>query len=256
MPFDQLASVTNTTAAPTVPDDDAVVNVLDYFIFAIIVLFALFNAPRAVARFSNPSEWLQGHLLRSVPLTRKPRLNLNLSANSEYLHSNPEKSVMNFDGKGTVESLHTYETLPYLEKGLPVTAAAAKLPWHLPMLSSSIHPLASFLNRRVHEDYSVAQALIMAAYTIVLFYVAFYQSNPFIDPMRAGWVAVSQVPFIYALATKNNLIGVLVGVGYEKVCLTQMTTCLTFTPPFTAQLPASLSRRLRGHWCQRPRHWL
>ncbi|KAF9239987.1 ferric reductase like transmembrane component-domain-containing protein [Melanogaster broomeanus] len=192
MPLDQLASVTTTTSATTthtVPDA-TVVNGLDYFLFAIILLFALFNAPRAIARFSNPSEWLQGHLLRSVPLTRKSR---------------------------SVESLETYETLPYLnEKRLP-PLPATKQPWHLPMLSSFVHPLASFLNRRVHEGYSVAQALLMAAYTVALLYVGFYQSNPFIDPMRAGWVAVSQVPFIYALATKNNLIGILVGVGYEKL---------------------------------------
>ncbi|KAF9223191.1 hypothetical protein BS17DRAFT_782514 [Gyrodon lividus] len=230
MPFDELASSAPSkipsavaTIAPTVSDDTLVYH-LDIFIFGIILIFALFNAPRAVARFAHRSQWLQGHLLRSVTLRSKPRINLN--TNSIYLHSDPHKSVLDVDG-GSTESFTAYETLPHLpsrsvprfnEKGLPpLPTAATGQPWHLPMLSSFMYPIASFLSHRVHQGYSVAQVLLMTGYTAIIFYAGFYKSNPFTDPLRAGWVVTSQIPFVYAFATKNSLIGILAGVGYEKL---------------------------------------
>ncbi|KIK96605.1 hypothetical protein PAXRUDRAFT_72202, partial [Paxillus rubicundulus Ve08.2h10] len=217
---------------PTVSDKTLVYH-LDILIFGIILLFALFNAPRAVARFANRSELFQGHLLRSVALKRNPRNpRMNLNTNSIYLNSDPQNTVLNVDG-GSTDSFTAYETLQYIpsrpvpqysEKGLPplplnasALTALTKQPWHLPMLSSFIHPVHAFLSHRVYEAYSLAQVLVMVAYTAVIFYVGFYKSNPFTDPVRAGWVTVSQVPFLYAFATKNNLIGMLLGVGYEKL---------------------------------------
>lgn len=211
-----------------VVDPASLVYHIDILLLIIILVFALFNAPRAIARFARRSEWLQGHFLHSATLTRKPRINLN--TNSIYLHSDPQKTVLDLDG-GSTEALHS-QGIPYFssrstrdEKALPprpltiVMPASTQQTWHMPMLSSLIHPIASLLHSRVHENYSLGQVLLMAGYSVVILYAGLYKSSPFVDFVRSGWVSTSQLPFIYILTTKNNVIGMLVGVGYEKVCV-------------------------------------
>ena len=213
--------------APVDPSSGLVYQI-DIFLLIVILIFTVFNAPRAIARFANRSEWFQGHLLQSVTLTRKPRIHLN--TNSIYLHSDPQKTVLDLDG-GNTENVHL-ETLRYHpsqsthnEKALPprpltfALHASTQQTWHMPTLSSLVPSTASLLHRRVHENYSLGQILLMAAYSIVILYAGLYQSSPFADPDRGAWVSISQLPFIYILATKNNAIGMLIGIGYEKVCV-------------------------------------
>jgi hypothetical protein len=57
----------------------------------------------------------------------------------------------------------------------------------------------------------------MTVYFWVLTYASFYKSNIFLEADRTGWVAIAQLPFIFALSQKNNLLGWLMGLGYEKV---------------------------------------
>lgn len=226
-----------SAAAPNI-DPISLVYDIDIFLLIVILVFALFNAPRAIARFANRSEWFQGHFLHSATLTRKPRINLN--TNSIYLHSNPQKTVLDLDD-GTTEATHP-QSVPYFasqstidEKALPPRPLTVVLPasmqqtWHMPMLSSLIHPAASLLHRRVHENYSLGQVLLMAGYSVVILYAGLYRSSPFVDVDRSGWVSASQLPFIYVLATKNNVIGMLVGVGYEKVCVSSNVTWNNFS---------------------------
>jgi ferric-chelate reductase len=216
-----------SAAVSSIVDPSSLVYRIDIFLLIVILVFASFNAPRAITRFASRSEWLQGHLLHSVALTRKPRINLNTK--SIYLNSDPQKTVLDLDG-GSTEAMHSQST-PYFasqsthdEKALPprpltvLEPASMQQTWHMPMLSSLMDPVASLLHSRVHENYSLGQVLLMAGYSIVILYAGLYRSNPFVDVDRSGWVSVSQLPFIYILATKNNVIGMLVGVGYEKVC--------------------------------------
>jgi hypothetical protein len=200
-------------------DDDLVYHA-DILIFGIILIFTCASLPRAYARFSRRSEWSRGHLLRSIvpfPST-KPRANLNFTL------SHPEKSTfVDFDHGGSsitcaaLPSQHRINLAHIAdEKALP------KVPNRDPTVSSIWHPIASMLRSRVHDNYSVNQVLLMLAYITIIFYVSFYKSDPFTDPHRAGFVITSQIPFVYALATKNNIIGMMVGVGYEKVCLINM----------------------------------
>ncbi|KAG6380446.1 hypothetical protein JVT61DRAFT_8585 [Boletus reticuloceps] len=179
---------------------------IDIFLLLVILVFATFNAPRAISRFAHHSEWLQGHILRSVKLTRKSRINLN--TRSIYLHSDPQKIALDLDDDRT-DAMHL-QSIPYLppqsthvDKELPprpmsiVAPASTQRTWHMPMLSSLIHPVSSLLHKRMHENYSLGQVPL--------------------DGGIRGWVSTSQLPFIYVLATKNNVIGLLVGVGYEKL---------------------------------------
>ncbi|KAI6157280.1 ferric reductase like transmembrane component-domain-containing protein [Pisolithus tinctorius] len=192
---------------------------LDLVISIVILTFALFTVPRAIARFANPSERFRGFLLRYVPLRHRSRINLN--TDSIYLNSDPEKPVLDIDesSEGCNTTFKELPTLPMRTlrndaNGLPL---GGQKPVHMPMLSSLVHPVTSILSRSVHEGYTVGQVLLLAGYTALVLYCGFYKSNPFSDPLRAGWIITSQIPFLYIFATKNNVIGALLGVGYEKL---------------------------------------
>lgn len=260
-----LAATTPSTSVPPAPtvDPESLVYRLDVFFLIVLLIFAVFNAPRAIARFARRSEWYQGHFLYSAPILRKPRINLN--TNSIYLHSDPQKTVLDLDGEST-ENMHS-QSVPYLPYQLtlgekvpppyPWTSVVPPVPsrqtWHMPMLSSLVPPIASVLHHRVHDNYSLGQVLLMAGYTIIIFYAGLYQSNPFVDYTRSGWVGISQLPFIYILATKNNVIGMLIGVGYEKVRPFRRcdfgARCLTLSN--SAELPSSLPWTFCHRCCQR-----
>ncbi|KAG6327686.1 hypothetical protein ID866_11403, partial [Astraeus odoratus] len=159
-------------------------------------------------------------MFRYLPLPRKLRMNLN--TDSIYLNSDPDKQAIDVD-ETTEWCPTTLKMLPsapsrVLEKGrMDPLSSSREQPVHMPMLSSLVYPVTSILSRRVHESYTVANILLVTTYTAIIFYVGLYKSNPFTDPLRAGWVVASQIPFVYILATKNNVIGMLLGVGYEKL---------------------------------------
>lgn len=215
---------------PTVSDESLMTNI-DIGISIIILVLALFNAPRAVARFTNRSEWFQGVLLRHRPLTHKPRINLNTQ--SIYLHSDSSKPPIDLDHSTT--SCTTFKPLPpapnYALKNTysPPFSSEEKQqqPVHVPTFLSVVHPLANILTRRVHGGYTIGHVLLIVGYTAIVFYAGFYKSNLFADSVRAGWIVASQIPFLYAFATKNNVIGMLLGVGYEKVGFRNVWLCGT-----------------------------
>ena len=169
---------------------------LDIFILILIVIlvFSLFNVPRAsVYIVNNHSEIFHGYLLRSATQFR--------------MYRSPAGMTLQSKEKGQPE-----DSTPTLESVAPL-----KQPWHFPMYFSLRHPAASFLQYRILGKHTIIQVFLMAGYTAAVVFAAFYKSNPFFKPNRAGWVVASQLPFVYAFATKNNVIGLLVGVGYEKV---------------------------------------
>ena len=196
----------------------------DILIFVIILIFALPTLPRAYARFSNKSEWFQGHRLSLVvPRNRAVNRVINLNHAISYPINDSSKTFVDFECD-TDPSLSTCESLPYRHRKSPSREAYSEkqlpmTPQRLPPPSFYFHPVSSLLRYRVHDNYSIGQVLLMLVYTTIIFYISFYKSDPFTDPHRAGNVITSQIPFVYALATKNNIIGFMVGVGYEKVCL-------------------------------------
>ena len=225
----------------------------------VILVFATFSAPRAIARFSRRSEWFQGYLLRSVTLKRKPRIDLNTSP--IYLTSDPQKTVLDLGGGTEAMHLQTIRYFPsqttHYEKALPPRPlSVVQQTWHMPMLSSLTHPVASLVHIRVLESYSLGKVLLMAAYTVVILFAGLYQSSPFVAPDRSGWVSVSQLPFIYILATKNNVIGMLVSVGYEKVCVSGDVTRKSFSSINSAELPSPLCWAVCNPCCERSCYWL
>ena len=93
----------------------------------------------------------------------------------------------------------------------------ARYPTHIPSVHRVLRPALTVSRIRVWKGYSIAQLFMMALYFTILVAATFFQSNPFVDATRPAWVAVSQMPLLFALAQKNNILGSIMGYGYEKL---------------------------------------
>jgi len=219
-----------STFEPAVSDSTLAL-FLDVCILTTILVFCLFNVPRALVYIANNrSEAFQGYRLRPATQFR--------------MYRSPSGTTPQSKERGPLENS-------------PELDATPKRPWHLHMYFSLRNPATSFLQHRVLGGYTIVQVLLTTLHTAAVFYAAFYDSNnPFVEPDRIGWVVASQFPFVYAFATKNNVVGLLVGVGYEKVRnrnqFKPTVFRLTFRP---AQFSSSSCRTLDGDWCKRPCHW-
>ncbi|KAI0051583.1 hypothetical protein FA95DRAFT_1602600 [Auriscalpium vulgare] len=91
-------------------------------------------------------------------------------------------------------------------------------PTRVPSWTTLTHPRVVYaLNYRLATGLSVAKLAVLFAYLGVVLYAGLYRSNPFTDPVRAGYVAMSQIPIVVSLAGKNNWLSLACGVGYEKL---------------------------------------
>jgi hypothetical protein len=77
--------------------------------------------------------------------------------------------------------------------------------------------MAATARHRIVPGFSVGKMLVFLGYVGILTYALLLDSNPLMDYGRGGFVAVSQIPVVFVLAAKNNLAGMLLGKGYEKV---------------------------------------
>ena len=69
----------------------------------------------------------------------------------------------------------------------------------------------------LRSGYSIGRALLLLGYSVLMLFVGLDGGNPFVQYIPAGWLGASQLPVVFLLGTKNNLLGVLLGKGYEKV---------------------------------------
>lgn len=199
-------------------DPESLVYHVILFILAFIGLFALLRLPRALARFSKSSEWSTGHFLWHTSY-RRSRPPPNRSCTVEYpfgASSSKDTKETSTDGSHT---LYSYATRAGGRRG--DNGAGASYPPHIATCPRFLRPLLALHRFRIDTGFSISQVLIMTFYFSVMVYAGFYKSSPFSDPLRTGWVAAAQLPFVFALATKNNILGMLLGFTYEKVSICQ-----------------------------------
>jgi ferric-chelate reductase len=149
------------------------------FLFSIVGLFVIAKLPRVIALFGTTSEWFAGYLLHYSPSTR-----------SRAPHAT--------------------------KRGAPV---AMRYPPHVNSCIKFLRPCLKHLRLRISPGFSIAQSLIVSIYFACLAYASFYKSNIFTDQSRTGWVATAQLPLLFALAQKNNVLGLLLGCAYENVTI-------------------------------------
>lgn len=199
---------------------------VNLFLVAVTAVFVLATLPRALARFSRAAEWGNGHILHSVNLNHRRPRRLPPSPPPQSAGKVPASppadepytaSSSGHDGVTSEES-HTYVSHTNLIRR-PTNGKAAEnmLPPHVRAWSSILPPVGNILRYRLDSGFSAGQAMVLGVYTAVLIYPVFLKSDPFNDPLRTGFVAISQMPLVYMLGTKNNILGMFLAMGYERL---------------------------------------
>lgn len=216
---------TRSASSSSIDDQFRLVFHVNIFLLAVTAIFVLATLPQALARFSHITEW-NGHFLRSINLNNRRPRRLPPSpppkSSSKPPASPPPDEPYTASSSGhdgvTSEESHTYVSHTNLI-GRPTTSKAAEsmLPPHVRAWSSILPPVGNLLRYRLNSGFSAGQALVLGFYSVVLLYPTFLKSDPFTDPLRTGFVALSQIPLVYILGTKNNIIGMFLAMGYERV---------------------------------------
>lgn len=199
-------------AGPGAPfDDGLLVYRVDVVLIALVAVLVLLKIPRAFARLWRVSEWTNGHIFRYVPYHQSTWTGGPVPSRKGNSIATREAPT---DESHTVFS-HATNVRRTDEKGNSISMS---LPPHIAAAGAFLSPLKIALRKRVIPGFSLAQFIVMVTYLGVLVFPFLYMSSgPFSDPVRSGWIAISQLPFVYMFATKNNVLGALLGVGYEKV---------------------------------------
>jgi uncharacterized membrane protein len=203
---------------------------MDTVILSIIGLFALLTVPRLISRYSRRAEWPRGLFLRKYTNS----ISTTASESSVDKRSDPSKhSLSSLRGE-------TFEAASgdYVPRRPPPRVSS----W-----SSLLPPVTEKLRYPISSGFSVGQAIVMVGYfTIVLTTRLWYWQNPFSNANRTGYIVVSQLPIVFALATKNNIIGSFLALGYEKVSFALLQISNITYKIFLVELFASFCRHYRG----------
>ncbi|GBE84187.1 predicted protein [Sparassis crispa] len=160
---------------------------VDIFLLGILGLSVLLVLPRALARLSVSSELKQGHLIyRATP---------GPQTDSQSVNSGARLFEASLNEKDTISAV----------------------PRHAPAMTTPLRSLTSILRIPIVGRIHLGGCLLLLAYFGVLLFAALYKTSLFTNPVRAGYVVVSQIPVVFLFATKNNLISMLLGVGYDHV---------------------------------------
>lgn len=224
------------------------------FILACFAFFAVLSWPRLLTRFSRGAEWTRGHLIyhstkpqRRLPaFKRRPTISRPLEARYEKGRApNSEDDHTNFSHIALVR-----------REG----STKLSLPPHCRSWSGIFQKSTAFLGIRIDEGLSLGRCIVLLCYLAVILFLSLYKSNPFNDYVRTGFVSTAQIPLVYALATKNNVIGRFLSIGYEKVRAVLLSVYGVPSHPHVAFTPAKLSSSLLRlaccSRCQCSRHWI
>ncbi|GLB41051.1 putative ferric reductase like transmembrane component [Lyophyllum shimeji] len=184
------------------------------FTLGVAGLAVLFRLPRALARFWRSSEWLMGHFFWHTSYQRS-------NAPRSFSEDNPSEVASAKEAKDlATEDSHTLYSYANRAGGRSdddQDALGASYPPHIASCPRFLRPVVILHRIRLSPGFALSQALLMLFYFGTLAYAGLYRSNPFTDPVRTGWVAVAQLPILFALATKNSIPGMLLGFSYTKL---------------------------------------
>ncbi|KAF8709337.1 Ferric reductase like transmembrane component, partial [Rhizoctonia solani] len=234
-------------AAPSAPlSNDDIGFYTDILILFVLLFFTITALPRLFARLSHRTAWRDGWIIlrgssssnkfastnsSEFSVTRKPTYSSNggLSRSNTQgglSRSNTKVGLSRSNTKGafTTES-ETYESsyaqhssfnvnvVPHLRAARGVQGHE---PTRVPSYHSMLHPVSKLVSAR-YAGYSFGQYIVLFGYAALITVAMFLFGNPVTNIKRAGFVCISQIPVVFALGTKNSLVGSLVGMGYEKL---------------------------------------
>ncbi|KZT71050.1 hypothetical protein DAEQUDRAFT_688502 [Daedalea quercina L-15889] len=199
----------------------------DVLLLGAAALFFLFVLPRAVTRLTRLSAWSEGLFLRSGS-----RRGYTQSVGSQ---SSKEGEVFDYSERSYAARRHTPQRRVNYANGHPARSLTTVTddddsyggfvtdrvhrspPAHMPAWSTIFPGVNARLGATLRPGHSIGRVLVLLGYAVLMFFVGLEGGNPFVDYVPAGWVGVSQLPVAFLLGTKNNLLGVLLGKGYEKL---------------------------------------
>ncbi|KAG9003881.1 hypothetical protein FRB94_002798 [Tulasnella sp. JGI-2019a] len=214
-------------AAPVVsnPTNEDIAGYVEAGIWGIVLFLIIASLPRAYMRWRHPSIRKHGLKLK----TSKNRVN----ASTEAPGAQTPQTFNTIHELASRPQAERFSSIDSLEKegaeGInvhadeaPVTAVEGSVPAktysRMASWGSIFYSVYRYLDRPVWwVGYSVGLSLAFAIYTGIISFGILYHNLPTFGPRRAGWIAVGQIPFIIFLSTKNNLLGFVLGVGYEKL---------------------------------------
>ncbi|KAJ3740075.1 hypothetical protein DFH05DRAFT_1510178 [Lentinula detonsa] len=198
-------------AAPAGPSDFQIVWSIDIILLSVFALLFLLRLPRFLARMYRFSEWTSGLILRNRPYHMR-------ASGRRVQFSVGNDANMNVIDISTDDSHAMYQEKAFAQR---ISATGAQVqgsyPPHVSNCITFFRPLLKLMHARIETGVSLSHAAMMVAWTGALVFPAFYMTEAFTDPVRFGWITASQLPFVYAFGTKNNVLGTFLGIGYEKI---------------------------------------
>ncbi|KAJ3823188.1 ferric reductase like transmembrane component-domain-containing protein [Lentinula raphanica] len=198
-------------AAPAGLSDFQIVWDIDIILLSIIALLFLLRLPRFLARLYRFSEWTSGLVLRNRPYHTRTsasrRVQFSVGNNSSMNDLSTDESHVMYQDKMSAQRT------PQVQGGI----ASSAYPPHVSNCPTFFRPLLKLLHARVNTGVSFSHMAMMIVWTGAVVFPAFYMTEAFTDPVRFGWITASQLPFVYAFGTKNNVLGMFLGIGYEKI---------------------------------------
>jgi hypothetical protein len=189
--------------------DESMVYSINMLLVALLAMYSIIRLPRLFSLLRIPSEWKNGHILHYTPY--RPKRRLVQAIHSAYP---PPKDHQTDESHTFYSDAHLVQRLT--EKGTPITLDP---PPHIPACIKPLRPLLTPFRVRIAPGFSVAQLLVISTYFYSLLYAALYKSNIFTASTRTAWICIGQMPFVFIFAQKNNVLGSILGYGYEKVSL-------------------------------------
>ncbi|KAF9450866.1 hypothetical protein P691DRAFT_429417 [Macrolepiota fuliginosa MF-IS2] len=215
------ASAASAASEPQVSSEKFLFHI-SLFIIAIIGVVFFYRLPRAIALFGSP-EWLSGHILRYIPFgPTRPVSQARRIVQAYYRtypppNQPPSPTLQGHDMLS--DESHTMANHQQNFKRVDALGHEVEMqyPTHIASCPSFMRWTLNTLRHRTTPNYSVGQVIILTGYFWILIYATFFNSNFFVDYNRVGWISVAQLPFVMAYATKNNVLGTLLGMGYERL---------------------------------------
>jgi hypothetical protein len=207
---------------------------INLVIYALILSVVFWRLPRTLSRLSKSYEWKDGFILgyktpsrRKVYTEERGRGRSGHKTRAGALSrstSHREGGLDAATGTGDHE-LASDDSHLYLVNKLTTAGPSRRhryvpldLPPHIPStLLQPLYPIAAALRVRLAPSLSLGSVCVIAVYIAIIAYAVFVGNNLFSEPQRAGYVAMAQIPLVFALAGKCNVVGMLMAVGYEKV---------------------------------------
>lgn len=176
----------------------------------VLGLFGLFFLPRAVAGILARPDFSQGFLIRSKPVVSSLPSG-TLTASQSLSLSTSRLSHPSSDGSHTLHGTEvgwSSSTLGLVKEKMK-TGQAYRPPTHIPSWGTILYPVSAVLTRPLFWGIQPDMIIYFSAYLAGYIITARIYSHPI--------ALATQFPALFALAAKNNIPGLFLGIGYEKV---------------------------------------